>query len=463
MSEALVTRLRAALGRENVLVGSAASDILEFDHEDPAAILLRPRSTAHVSAGLAICHAFEQPVTLVGGRTGLVGGARVQAGEVAMTLVHLDRIEEIDRTQACMTVQAGVVLQRAQETAEAAGFMLPVDIGARGSATIGGNVATNAGGNRVLRFGSMRALVLGLEVVLADGTVIDAASKIRKDNAGYDLKQLFIGSEGTLGVVTRVVLALVPRPPARTTALVSLPSFNAVARLLERARSALGPRLASFEVMWKRYYDLVTRPPAHGRPIVPADQPFYVLCETLGEDRALDEQAMLTILDQAMADGIVVSGTLGVSSEKQAAIWGLRDDVDRVLHRGWASLYDVSLPIESMADFAERVEREVFARWPTAECYIFGHVADGNLHLAIVVDDPADEPEIQRIVYGALPATGSSVSAEHGIGLDKRPWLAQSRTPEEIALMRTLKTALDPRNILNRGRILGPNSEAEPS
>ncbi len=460
----LVEELEAALGREAVLRGTAALEVrdaaqthgLGVELGVPLAVL-RPRSTAEVSLILRQAHAARQPVVPWGGCTGLVDGAAAD-GALALSLARMSAIEEIDTTNRVMRAQAGCILQNACEAAEAHGLLLPLDLGARGSATLGGVIATNAGGNRVLRWGMTRDMVLGLEAVLADGTVINSLNTLIKNNAGYDLKQLFIGSEGTLGVVTRAVLRLRSKPLSENVALLAVEEFEQLPRTLRRLERDLGGSLSSFEVMWAEYYRLVTTAPAPGRPIVPHGHQFYVLVESRGVNVQADAEHFENVLAEALEDGEVVDAVIAKSDTERKAMWSLRDDVAQVTRDGPVSAFDVSLKIGDMPGYLDEVHRALVARWGS-ECrfVVWGHLGDGNLHVMVGLPDgtPQSDHEIEERVYGPLRTRpGSSISGEHGIGLHKRDYLACSRTPEEIALMRTLKSALDPHGILNPGKVL---------
>jgi FAD/FMN-containing dehydrogenase len=375
---------------------------------------------------------------------------------VALSLERMNRIEEIDTASATMTVQAGCILQVACEAAEAEGLLLPLDLGARGSATIGGNISTNAGGNRVVRYGMMRDMVLGLEAVLADGTVVSSMNRLMKNNTGYDLKQLFIGSEGTLGVVTRAVLRLRSAPTSQNTAFVATETFEQIPRLLRALDSGLGGGLSAFEVMWPAFYDLVTTPPAQGSPPLPRGYPYYVLVEALGGDEAADAERFERVLGRALEEGLIADAVIAKSQTERARMWALRDDVGQVNRKGPAFTFDVSLRIADMPAYVAEVDGKLRQRWPAVDNYVFGHLGDGNLHLLIWTGERGAEAKhaVEGIVYAPLQAIGGSVSAEHGIGLHKKAYLALSRNPGEIALMRALKQALDPAGILNPGKIL---------
>ena len=448
----LLTALRQQLGPEAVLIDEGARERMPPGSAAPA--LLLPKTTEHVSRALALCHAAGWPVVAQGGLTGRVRGAQSGAREIALSCDRMRQIEEVDVLNRTLTAQAGVPLEAAQLAAEAAGLLLPLDIGARGSATRGGTVSTNAGGNRVLRFGMMRDLVLGLEAVLADGTVIDSRNKLSKNNTGYDLKQLFIGSEGTLGVVTRVVLRLRPQPRSQNSALVAVESFEQVTRLLAALESRLFGSLSSFEVMWRSFYELVSAPPALGQPILPHGHAYYVLIETLGVAPEADADALVEVLAAADESGLLAGAVVATSKAQSAAMWALRDDVAQMRRDGPVAAYDVSLSLDSMEGYVTDVERELRALPAGHAGYFFGHLADGNLHIVVRLQEPSEHDEVDRIVYGALgERKHSSVSAEHGIGLEKKAQLSKSRNSAELSLMRTLKRALDPRGILNPGKI----------
>jgi FAD/FMN-containing dehydrogenase len=454
--EKLLGELRAALGDGYVHEGAAALERAQGSWSPVGAprAVLRPGSTAEVSRVLALCHRAGAPVVPWGGRTGLVRGAMAE-GALALSLDRMNRIEEIDTGGGTMTVEAGCVLQTACEAAEEKGLFLPLDLGARGSATIGGNIATNAGGNRVIRYGMMRDMVLGLEAVLADGTVLTSMNRLIKNNAGYDLKQLFIGTEGTLGIVTRAVLRLRARPASQDTAFLAVESFDHLPALLRRLERTLGGTLSAFEVMWEDFYKLVTTEPATGRPPVPHGHPYYVLVEAMGGDQAGDTARFETALMAALEDGLAADAVIAKSQAERNAMWALRDDVAQVLRLGHIFAFDVSLPIATMESYITEVRAGLAAKWPGYRLAVFGHLGDGNLHLIPGIDGGEEDREaVEEAIYAPLRSRQGSVSAEHGIGLEKRAYLSWSRTAEEIALMHTLKAALDPKNILNPGKVL---------
>jgi FAD/FMN-containing dehydrogenase len=456
MSVVLKNELRAIVGEQGILEGAAVREraaTLWHGRVD-AELLVRPRSTEQVSAVLRACHAHAQPVVTHGGLTGLVNGADASASDIVLSLESMNGIERIDVSGRTLCAQAGAKLGQVQRAAEENGMVFPLDLGARDSATIGGNISTNAGGLRVLRYGMMRSLVLGIEAVLADGTVLTSLNRMLKNNAGYDLKQLFIGSEGTLGVVTRAELRLVSRTRSQETMLASLPTFDALTELLGRLDSGLGGQLAAFEALWGNYYDYNTAPPAQNTAPLARGAPFYAIAETLGGDPEHDRAQLEGVLAEALEDGVLTDVTIASSETERRAIWNIREDVWQVKNIAPLLTFDVSLPIENMKAYALEVGDAVEAFAGPNRCFVFGHMADGNLHLVIAAgDDAATRSRIEDLVYRPLAIIGGSVSAEHGIGLEKRAYLPLSRTAAEVATMRLLKQALDPKCILNRGKV----------
>ena len=452
----IAERLAAELGEGRVLTGAA---IPERHHADttglpptvPRAVVL-PRSTAEVSAALRLCHAAGQPVVTQGGLTGLAGGAHPREGEVVISLERMRGVEEVDTDCATLTALAGTPLQAVQEAAEAAGLLCGIDLGARGSCTIGGNIATNAGGNQVLRYGMARRNVLGLEVVLADGTVVRSLNKMLKNNAGYDWTQLFIGSEGTLGIVTRVVLGLHPRPEGVATALCALGSAADALALLAALERRFGGGLLVFEGMWREFIAVATGRLGQARPFDVAHE-LVVLVEAAIGDAARLEDA----LGDFVETGLIRDAVVARSGRDRARLWAYRESPYeyRTIFNGFVG-FDVSVPRARIGEAVEALRAAAAAQWPDAVQVIFGHIADSNLHVMVMPSGPdaAMKDMIERVVYGIVAGFGGSVSAEHGIGRTKRPYLALSRSPEELALMGVIKRALDPAGLLNPGRVL---------
>jgi FAD/FMN-containing dehydrogenase len=458
--EGLLADLRALVGEQGVVTGERLTNRVYDQHVGSvlAKVLVRPADTSQVAAVLHLCHARGQPVVPHGGLTGLVHGATAAESELILSLEALNRIESVDVAGRTIRVEAGVTLQRVQEEAERFNLMFPLDLGARGTATIGGNISTNAGGMRVVRYGMMRNLVLGLEVVLADGTVLCSLNRMLKNNAGYDLKQLFIGTEGTLGVVTRADLRLAARPKSSASAFVACRDFASMTGLLGMLDARLGGQLSAFEALWPEFYELTTTAPARSSPILPYGYGVYALIEALGADPDTDEERFERVLAEAMEQGLVADAAVAKSEAERRAMWAPREDVFQMDRYGPSRSFDVSMAIADMPRYLDTMHRALQARVPGAKSFVFGHVADGNLHISVCAADPqrhaATFDEVEQCVYEPLRGITGSISAEHGIGLERKPYLEISRTRAEIAAMRALKAALDPRGILNPGKVI---------
>ncbi|SDL66639.1 FAD/FMN-containing dehydrogenase [Franzmannia pantelleriensis] len=458
--DALLEEIAAIVGDTHVLTGEAVTArAVDWMTGAPcqAAAIVRPADTAELAAVMRACHAAHQPVVTHGGLTGLVHGAEAGSDELVISLERMTAIEALDPVGATLTVQAGAPLQRVQEAAEQVGLQFALDLGARGSCTIGGNIATNAGGIRVIRYGMMRQQVLGLEAVLADGSVVSSMSHMLKNNAGYDLKQLFIGSEGTLGIVTRAVLRLHPPTTAVQTAMVACPSFAALTALLGHLGRSLGGSLAAFEAMWQSHFRLLTvDSDRHAPPLAP-DAPYYAIVESLGSDPDSHAAQFAHALETALEQELISDAVLAQSDSQRQGLWAIREDIEGLI-QGLAPLFtfDVSLPIAAMEGYVDRVEAAIRRDWPEGRVVTFGHLGDGNLHLSVGVgsDAPATRRAVEQHVYSPLAELGGSISAEHGVGIEKRDYLPLSRTREELALMRTLKHAMDPLGLLNRYKVL---------
>ena len=424
--------------------------------------VVRPRSPEALAEVVARLSRAGVRMVPQGGMSGLVGGGAPLAGEVVVSTELLRDIECVDAFNGTMTVQAGVTLQAVQEAAERQGLFYPVDLGSRGSCHIGGNIATNAGGNRVLQYGMTRAHVLGLEVVLADGTVVSRLGSVVKDNAGYDLKQLFIGSEGTLGIVTRAVLRLQPMPRERMTAVIGCDSLEQVLQSLVAARRLFGPALTAFEVMWRDFFSYVTTRLGMGRDPFSGQCGFQVLLEVscfdpdAQRDRSRVEESLAELAESIGTEHVAVAQSL----KEAAELWSVRDASGEVARSmGEYLSFDVSIPTGRLAATLDEIERGLEAVRPGLRKVTYGHLGDGNLHLLVAA--PVDlQPAIEALVYRIASESSGSISAEHGIGLSKREALASARPAAELALMRRIKLALDPRGLLGRGRVLAPDSQA---
>src|SRR5215831_10464031 len=420
-------------------------------------LLLKPNATAEVGRILAICNETRTPIVPQGGNTGLVGGQIPTHGEVLLSLARMNRVRTVSADDNAMIVEAGVVLANAQKAAADADRLFPLSLAAEGSCTIGGNVSTNAGGVNVLRYGMTRDLVLGLEVVLADGRVLDLMRGLRKDNTGYDLKQLFIGAEGTLGIVTAAQLKLFPKPSGYTTALAALGGVEHAVELLNRLQAATGGLVTAFELMQGHALDLVIKHiPGTANPL-PAPADWTVLIE-VSNPRAFDAtEALEQALADAMEQGAVVDAVFAKTARDREGLWRLRESIPEAQRQDGASIAnDVSVPLSRIPDFIRDGEAAVRRVLPEARPFTFGHVGDGNLHFAIQAPGHdsgllAQRGAIERAVHDTVQQFHGSISAEHGLGLAKNEAIALYKAADEIEVMRALKRTLDPNNILNPG------------
>ena len=426
-----------------------------------ALAVVRPGSTREVAAVMAVCHAAGVPVVPQGGNTGLVGGqVPFEHGrEIVLSLLRLDRVRSLDAPSNAMTVEAGVTLRRAQDEAERADRLFPLSLASEGTCTIGGTLATNAGGTAVLAYGNARDLVLGLEVVLADGRVLDDLKTLRKDNSGYALSQLFVGQEGTLGIVTAASLKLFPRPRARETAVVGVPDPAAALALLTLARDAA--TVTTFELIPRVGVDFVL---AHtpARDPLPTPHPWYVLIEIVSAETRDLSAVLQGVLEEGAARAIVTDAALAASLAQRQAFWRIREDLSGVQGREGGSIkHDISVPVGSIPAFMAEAEAAVRARMPDVRIVSFGHVGDGNLHYNLSQPVGADREaflarwrEMNEVVHAVVARHHGSIAAEHGVGRLKRDLLPGVKDPVALDVMRTLKTALDPRRILNPGKVL---------
>lgn len=418
--------------------------------------VLRPTSTAEVSAILERCHAQGQRVTIQGGMTGVAGGAVPDAGDVVINLERMNRIELLDEIEGILQVQAGATLQTVQEAAAAAGWQFAVDLGARGSCQVGGNAATNAGGIRVLRYGTMRDQVLGVEAVLADGTIVESLGRLVKNSTGLEARQLFVGTEGTLGVITRLTLRLHPCMGEAQTAWVSASRFEHLPALLRRLRQGLGSSVCAFEFMSGDFVAMAATLSGTAPPL--ADAPWHVLVEVAGEAHASASdlaEALQASLTDAVDAGEIDDAAVAASLAQREAFWRLRESIPEVLtHLKPAGTYDVGLPWRETGPYVQEVSAALRSALPKAQHLFLGHLGDNNLHLICGPLDDAEHAVCDRIVYEALRGRSGTVSAEHGVGRLKKEVLNITRGDTELALARRIKAALDPTGILNAGRVM---------
>ncbi len=458
-------RLRQLVGAANVL--SADGDTERYRHEERGLMtsicdaVARPGTADDVAAVVRVCAEAHVPIVAMGGNTGLVGGG-VANGGVILSTERLNRVIEVDALNHTMTIEAGCILADLQKTAEDHDCFFPLSLGAEGSCRIGGNISTNAGGVGVLRYGNTRDLILGLEVVLPDGRIWSKLNGLRKDNTGYDLKHLFIGAEGTLGIVTKAVVKLFPRPRAKVTLMAALPTLDYVLILFDRIRAACGDRLAAFEMVPELGIELVTRHIPDTRDPFAERHPWYVLMELTsprpGDDlRAEVENAM----GEAFEAGIVVDAVFADSETQGRALWKLREEIPAAQTREGGSIkHDVSVPVSKTTEFVRLAMEAVCAEMPGLRPCPFGHIGDGNIHFNLTQPPGMDKAafiarwaDFNRIVHDLTKRYSGSISAEHGIGLVKRDELEHYTSPLDIELMRRVKRALDPNNIMNPGKI----------
>ncbi len=457
MNTDIIAALQDIVGEPNVLTGDAVAEI-EFPwstHSGCAArAIVKPATTEEVAAIMRSCNEAGQTVVPFGGMTNLVQGCATTSNDIVLSLARMNRVDSVDASAATLTAQAGVTLRAAQEAAAAADLFFPVDIGARSNCQLGGIVSSNAGGNKVIRYGMTRDTVLGLEAVLADGTVISSMNRYIKNNSGFDLKHMFIGSEGVLGIITRLVFRLRATARSHNVALLACKSFDDVVAVLDLANRTLPTTLSAFEVMWNSFYELVVQPRGRLAPPLEPGAAQYVLIETMGVDQQHDTAAFEAFLEDLMTRELLVDGTLAKSDRERALIWEIRDEVEPVIGR--AHNFDVSLRSADIGEYVSKVEVAIAKIYPEANVIGFGHLGDNNVHLSVLNLD-WNEDNIRRVeeqVYGCLQPFDGAISAEHGIGLEKRAYLPVSRSSAEIELMKSLKRMLDPNNILNPGKVV---------
>ena len=428
-----------------------------------SALLLKPATTDQVSAILAICHETGTAIVPQGGNTGLVGGQTPLHDEVLLSLKRMNRIRQLDAPGMVLTAEAGVTLKQAQDAAATGHLLFPLTLGSEGSCTIGGNISTNAGGNHVLRYGMMRSLVLGLEVVLADGRVLPMLKSLHKDNSGYDLKQLFIGAEGTLGIVTAASLRLFPQPVQMVTAFTAVPSPGAALTLLGHMQASTGGLLSSFELISRATLELVLRHIPNTRDPLSAPSPWYVLMEVSGGAGASLEALAQSALEEAAATNLVTDAAVAQNQAQARSFWHMRETMSEAEKREGVSIkHDISVPVASIPAFIEEATAAVVKKFPGARPVCFGHMGDGNLHFNFNAPRGQDDAfakewdEVQLTVYDIVKNYSGSISAEHGIGRMKRDVLPRYKSSEELDAMRAVKAAFDPKNILNPGKTVPP-------
>jgi len=470
-AKALIETLRGRLGAGYVVTneGDMESALVELRglYRGRAAALVRPGNTDEVAFTMRECARLAVPVVVQGGNTGLVGGG-VPFGGIVLSLTRLNRIREIDPVNGTLIAEAGCVLQSVQAAAAAAGYLFPLSLASEGSCTIGGNLATNAGGVAVLRYGNARELTLGLEVVLSDGRIWNGLKGLRKDNMGYDLRDLFVGSEGTLGIITAAVLKLSPAPKAQVTAFVGCAAPGDALALFNKVRDQAGDQLTAFEYIPEFGLEIVLKHrPGAVRPLAERHA-SYALIELTSPRADADLRGLLeTLLADALEDGTIADATLGESATQSLALWSLRENLSEVQRlEGGSIKHDVAVPVSRVAEFIEAATMACEAAMPGVRVCAFGHFGDGNIHFnlsqppAMDKNDFLDEwAQFNRIVHDIVDGMNGSIAAEHGIGLIKRDELAHYKDPVALDLMRAIKHTLDPHNLLNPGKVVAVGSD----
>lgn len=462
MEQPLIKLLAEHLRKDQIVVSDDVSERYKADWGDsppctPNYVLL-PESSEDVSNILKICHSQKQPVVVQGGMTGLAGAATPQQGEISLSLERLTGIEEIDTNGLSMRVLAGTTLGEIHRQLEETNYVYGVDYGARDMAQIGGNIATNAGGTQVIRYGMSRAQVLGLEAVLADGTVLSSMNTLLKNNAGYDLKHLFIGTEGTLGVVTKLQLRIFPRPTSCCAALFAIDDYENCLVLLRLCRGIFAESLTAFEVMWKPYYDAACDSVGSQPFDSEQNQKIYTLVEVQGQNQELDFDRLRELFQQCLDEDIIQLGVLAESEEDTEQLWNVRFAVKLLLKTMPAlANFDIGIPATAMQSFVDQVTLALTPEFPGIDILAFGHIGDGNVHLLVSTGKEEDVEAIYEKVYPLCRSFNGTITAEHGVGVHKKGQLQFSRTDAEMNLMRTLKLTLDPQGILNPGRVFDVN------
>jgi len=460
MTAALVSAMEAVLGRSHVRTGAAVAALHPGEHPDNlgAGIVVSPDTTQQVAAIVGLCRQHGASIVPQGGRTGLVGGGVSQPGQVVLSLLRMNRIAAIDRNEAVAVVEAGATLQALQAAALAVGLEPGIDIAARGSATIGGMISTNAGGVMAFRNGVMRHRILGIEAVLADGSIYRDMVRVVKNSAGYDLKQLFIGAEGTLGIVTRAVLKLETVPAATATALFALPSTAAALDAVRLARGSDSAMTAA-EVLWSRYFQFTAGHFGWTAADYRSNSPVHLLIGLGGSDEAVLHGSMAALYQSVLELHPETTAVLASSGAQEKALWALREETS-LIYRSFpgAPSYDISIPLPDVETFLDRAMTDLAAIEAGIDPFVFGHLADGNLHIVLNRPGswltPVRRDAIEAVLYTGIGAAGGSFSAEHGVGSKRIHSLILTADPVKLALMATIKQTLDPAGLFNPGKVL---------
>jgi len=457
----LINLFESSIGKSSVLTGddlkSRFYHIWKTEVPLQSICLLLPRSSQDVSNIMKICNENNQEVIIHGGLTNLVGSTKSEKSQVVISLEKMNKIIDIDERGKTVTCESGVIIENIINEVKEKNLLLPLNFGARGSAQIGGAVSTNAGGLRVFKYGMTRNLVMGIEYVLPDGTIISSLKKLMKDNSGYDLKHLLIGSEGTLGIVTKVVLRLYQLPKTRYTSLAVTNDFQKVLDMLLYMEDKISSNLTGFELLWNDTYKQMVSDKTMYNKYLPDKFKYYIFIEYMGRDFENDYNVFEKHILESIDDGIIEDAVIGKDEKEQINIWGIREDVAVLAdEREFDQQFDISIPVNLIGSVIDKISSELKECVGVKTIFPFGHVADGNIHFIIGKDSDDNDlkSKINDIIYNNTELVEGSISAEHGIGLDKKKYLIKSRSEDEIKLMRLLKKTIDPKNILNPGRVI---------
>ena len=459
--DSIAKLLTDKLGKNSVLTGKNLMQ--KYDHiwrmNEPTKtpLIVFPKTTKDVSEIMKICNKLSQKIVIHGGLTNLVGGTKTSNDVIVISLEKMNEIEEFDEKSKTITVQSGVILEDIINKVSESKLLLPLNFGAKGSAQIGGVVSTNAGGLRVFKYGMTRQMVLGLEAVMPDGTIISSLKKVIKDNSGYDLKQFFIGSEGTLGIITKIILKLVVSPSTRYSAIVGLNNYESVVNLLKLLEKDIGKILSGFELIWNSTYKTMINNLETVNPPLSDEFKYYVFIEVLGNETENDKILLQKSIENAINLNLILDGSIAENERELNNLWQIREDVGILDYDSkFAQHFDISIPIPKIGSLVDEIVAKLNTLEYVDKIYPFGHVADGNIHFIVGKNKNSIKiiDEINKIVYSPLKKLNGSISAEHGIGLDKKKYLNITRSNDEIDLMRKIKKLFDPKLILNPGRII---------
>ncbi len=449
----MIDAIKAIVGSKGIVQGEDVTAREGWHgYECASQLLVRPKSTEELSQVVALCYQNNQSMVVHGGRTGLVGGANADKNDIIISLERMNQIETVNVENRTMVVEAGAILAQVQQQAQQKNLEFTLDLGARGSATVGGVLSTNAGGNQVIRYGAARDQVLGIEVVLPDGKVLNCMNQMLKNNAGYDLKHLFIGAEGSLGIITKAVIQLRPPMPHKQSALVAVNDFKHLPTLLNVCGAEFNAALTAFEVMWQSFILVAAFDTRLPKFPLSSNYPFYVLIEQSGTNDESNQQQFIKTLESCIENELIVDALVAQSEKERQYLWNIRDNIDYLMSqlRPFCN-FDISLPIDTMESYIDTIKQQLEQLLGDIKWVIFGHLGDSNLHIIVSIDESVEncEQAIETIVYNNLVPCNGSITAEHGIGIEKKSYLSLSRDETYIDTMLQLKQLFDARNLMN--------------